>query len=101
MIEVREVKEEHDNVNHPSHYTECCSLECIDVMTIVFGKTVVIWFCLCNAFKYLWRHKYKNGSEDIRKARWYVNKAFELGFKKKRQCIIASSMDSFLNDKGC
>ena len=30
-------------------------------------------FCLCNAFKYLWRYKNKNGAEDIKKARWYLD----------------------------
>lgn len=35
-------------------------------------------FCLCNAFKYIWRHSRKNGVEDIRKAKWYIDKYLEL-----------------------
>lgn len=61
-----------DNVNHPKHYEQSCSLECIDVMTVAFGQTAVFDFCLCNAFKYLWRYKHKNGKEDVDKARWYL-----------------------------
>lgn len=66
-----------DNVNHPSHY-ETGKFECIDVMLETQGKTAVLDFCMCNAFKYLYRHKYKNGTEDIKKAIWYLNKYIEL-----------------------
>lgn len=62
-----------DNVNHPAHYEGQTSLECIDVMEIAFGAEAVANFCLCNAFKYLWRYKNKNGREDLDKAAWYLN----------------------------
>lgn len=55
-----------DNVNHPSHY-ETGSFECIDVMLETQGKEAVKNFCLCNAFKYIYRHNNKNGLEDIKK----------------------------------
>ena len=66
-----------DNVNHPSHY-ETGKFECIDVMVETQGVEAVKAFCLCNAFKYLYRHNGKNGIEDIKKARWYINKYLEL-----------------------
>ena len=69
------VEEYKDNVNHPSHYESSCSLECIDVMEAMFGDISVYDFCICNAFKYLWRYKNKNGKEDISKAEWYINRA--------------------------
>lgn len=69
-----------DNVNHPSHYAGSCSLECFDVMTVCFGYGPVVHFCLCNAFKYLWRYKNKNGSEDLEKAKWYMDRANSIGF---------------------
>lgn len=62
-----------DNINHPAHYEGNTSLECIDVMEIAFGQEAVAKFCLCNAFKYLWRHKHKGGAEDVQKAEWYLN----------------------------
>jgi len=62
-----------DNVNHPIHYRSG-QFECIDVMMEVFGVEYVMDFCICNAFKYLYRAKRKNGVEDIRKAAWYLNK---------------------------
>lgn len=64
-----------DNVNHPIHYADTCSLECIEAMEIAFGKEAVRNFCKCNAFKYLWRFKNKNGEEDLKKAEWYLAKA--------------------------
>ena len=67
-----------DPVNHPSHYENSCSLECIDVMMCCFDYDAVFNFCICNAFKYLWRHKFKNGDEDLKKAAWYINRAEEI-----------------------
>lgn len=68
-----------DVVNHPKHYADTCSLECINAMLITFGTNAVIDFCTCNAFKYLWRYKNKNGQEDLKKAQWYLVKAQYLG----------------------
>lgn len=62
-----------DPVNHPAHYTSG-GIECIDAMQAAFGDEAVKDFCLCNAFKYLWRHRSKNGVEDLKKARWYLNR---------------------------
>ena len=66
-----------DNVNHPSHY-RTGKFECIEVMIEVFGVNTVKCFCICNAFKYIFRHRKKNGLEDIKKAIWYLNKYVEL-----------------------
>ena len=66
-----------DPVNHPDHYTSG-SIECIDAMTETQGTEAVQHFCVCNAFKYLWRWRGKNGVEDIKKAAWYLNKAIQL-----------------------
>lgn len=77
--DIREVVEEHsedakaDPVNRPAHYTSG-GIECIDAMQAAFGDEAVKDFCLCNAFKYLWRHRQKNGVEDLKKARWYLNR---------------------------
>ena len=65
------------NVDHPSHYNQG-GIECIDAMVAAFGKEAVENFCLCNAFKYVWRNRDKNGFEDIDKAIWYLEKIKEL-----------------------
>ena len=66
-----------DNVNHPSHY-ETGKFECIDVMIETQGIEATKNFCVCNAFKYIYRHNMKNGEEDLRKAKWYLDKYMEL-----------------------
>lgn len=66
-----------DNINHPSHY-ETGNFECIEVMIETQGVEAVKAFCRCNAFKYLYRAKRKNGLEDMKKAIWYMNKFVEL-----------------------
>ena len=65
-----------DQVNRPAHYTSG-GIECIDAMQAAFGAEAVKDFCMCNAFKYLWRHRNKNGVEDLKKARWYLNRLIE------------------------
>lgn len=62
-----------DPVSRPQHYADG-KVECIDAMIEVFGVEAVKHFCLCNAFKYHWRHEQKNGNEDIQKATWYMDK---------------------------
>lgn len=64
---------EYNNVSNPKHYAGSTSLECIECMKVTFGDEAVHNFCLCNAFKYLWRYKNKNGEEDIKKAKWYLD----------------------------
>lgn len=66
-----------DNVNHPPHY-ETGKFECIEVMEEALGREAVKDFCLCNAFKYLYRCTRKNGIEDLKKARWYLDKRIEM-----------------------
>lgn len=66
-----------NNVEHPSHYATG-KFECIDVMMEVFGIEYVKAFCICNAFKYIYRCNRKNGIEDIEKAKWYLNKYLEI-----------------------
>ena len=72
---------EFDVVLRPKHYAST-SIECIDAMRETQGDEAVKAFCVCNAFKYLWRHNRKNGDEDIKKASWYLNKAVELMEKR-------------------
>lgn len=74
-----------DAVNHPDHY-KIGDIECIDVMLATQGVDAVINFCICNSFKYIYRHVNKNGLEDIRKAKWYLDKALELVDSRKDKC---------------
>lgn len=70
-----EVKEpDVDMVNHPSHYTQG-GIECIDALkAATVSKTGIEAVCTANAIKYLWRYEEKNGVEDVKKARWYIDR---------------------------
>ena len=60
----------HDPVNHPSHYTQHPSgVEAIEI-------TEHFNFNCGNAIKYIWRAGLKSDSpvEDLRKARWYIER---------------------------
>lgn len=63
-----------DNVNHPAHYTDKgIGFECIDL-------TEWQTFSVGNAVKYLWRFRSKGKPlEDLRKSRWYAQRAAMLG----------------------
>ena len=63
-----------DMVNHPVHYTQG-GIECIDALkAATVSKTGIEAVCTANAIKYLWRYEEKNGVEDVKKARWYIDR---------------------------
>ena len=89
-----------NNVNHPAHY-ETGNYECIDVMVEAMGVDAVMDFCLCNAFKYLYRQRRKNGKEDVRKAMWYLSKWLDLEsaeWLNKNESLCARYEDYCQND---
>jgi len=73
-----------DNVNHPSHYTQG-AIECIDAIKEatkgLFGIEAV---CTANIIKYVWRWKFKNGVEDLRKADWYLQRLIKEATSNKK-----------------
>lgn len=66
-----------ERVNHPAHYN-AGDIECIDALeAAVSGLQGIEAFCTANAIKYLWRWKRKNGAEDLKKAKWYIDQLIE------------------------
>jgi len=66
-----------DNVNHPDHYTQG-EIETIDVIEyLTRGLEGIDAVCMGNVIKYVMRCNYKNGWEDIEKAKWYLDKFME------------------------
>lgn len=72
-----EERKKRDNIN-PTHYKDRTSIECIDAMIMTFGVKRTAEYCVQNAYKYVWRYKYKNRLEDLKKAEWYIDKFEEL-----------------------
>lgn len=63
-----------DMINHPSHYTQG-GIECIDALkAATVSKKGIEAVCTANVIKYLWRYEEKNGIEDVKKARWYIDR---------------------------
>lgn len=65
-----------DVINHPSHYT-FSQIECIDAIKASLSSDGFTSYLQGNIIKYLWRWRYKNGNEDIDKAKWYMDKLEE------------------------
>lgn len=62
-----------DMVNHPSHYQSESGLEVIDVIkAFTSNLTGVEATDTGNVLKYMCRWKNKNGIEDLKKAKWYL-----------------------------
>lgn len=66
-----------DTVNHPSHYNygEIEIIDVIEQVTQHYNANVA--YHIGNAIKYLARSPHKNGKEDVAKAKWYIERAFE------------------------
>lgn len=73
LITNREV----DNVNKPPHYVygEVEVIDYIEQVTKDYPPELA--FSIGNAIKYISRATHKNGKEDLEKARWYLNRAYE------------------------
>lgn len=62
-----------DPIN-PDHYRQG-TVECIDAIeSATVGKTGIQAACTANIIKYLWRYESKNGLQDVKKARWYLDR---------------------------
>lgn len=57
-----------DPVNSPKHYTQGN----MEVITAIEG--LGLDYHQGNILKYVARYKYKNGVEDLRKAKWYIDR---------------------------
>ena len=66
-------KEEQDLINHPKHYNQH-GIECIQAIRATLSDAEFRGYCKGNILKYTWREQYKNGTEDLKKALWYLNK---------------------------
>ncbi len=69
-MEQSDNKELEDMVNHPPHYNKA-GIECIDAIKAMTDDGFE-YYLQGNIMKYLWRYRYKNGAEDLKKAQWYL-----------------------------
>ena len=64
-----------DMVNSPPHYNQA-GVECIDAIRAATDEGYQ-YYLQGNIIKYLWRYRYKNGVQDLEKAKWYLDKLIE------------------------
>lgn len=83
-----------DLVNHPPHYQTSSGLETIDVIeAFTEDLTGAEATNTGNVIKYICRWKSKNGLEDLKKCRWYLNRLIEF-VEKKQERELAKAMHS-------
>jgi hypothetical protein len=76
-LEGKKTKNE-DNITSPNHYVTDKGFEVFDVQEAFIhelkGMAASYW---CNVVKYILRFQRKNGVEDLKKARYYLDKLIE------------------------
>ena len=63
---------EYDNVTTPEHYT-FGNVQLKDAWKACMSKEAFCGLLKGNVLKYVWRYEHKNGVEDLKKARQYLN----------------------------
>jgi hypothetical protein len=88
-----------DMVSHPPHYQSGTGLEVIDVIKAFTADLIGIEATdTGNIIKYICRWKHKNGLEDLKKARWYLDHLINIVENEKTakdmaaQAIISESL---------
>jgi len=66
---------EWDVVSKPLHYNQG-HIEAVEYIKQQLGSEVWAYY-EGNVLKYIHRHRYKNGVEDLKKAKWYLDKLIE------------------------
>ena len=69
-------KQTMDMVNHPPHYNKA-GIETIDAIRAMTDDGFE-YYLQGNIMKYLWRYRYKNGVEDLKKAQWYLTELIDV-----------------------
>ena len=69
----------HDPVTNPAHYADSFGgIQCIDAIETSMSTEEFKGFLKGNVQKYVWRYSQKNGAEDLRKAKWYLERLIKL-----------------------
>ena len=69
----------HDPVNSPAHYADSFGgIQCIDAIETSMSTEEFKGFLKGNVQKYVWRYSQKNGAEDLKKAKWYLERLISL-----------------------
>ena len=75
LVEPEAVEQPASDPVNPSHYKQG-SIECIEAIKAALGVGFIAYLW-GNILKYLWRWPNKNGIEDLKKARWYLDRLIQ------------------------
>lgn len=65
-----------DNVNHPAHYN-AGKIEVIVIQEDQLSPEEYRGYIKGQVIKYITRERHKNGLEDLKKARWYLDRLIQ------------------------
>ena len=94
----------HDPVNSPIHYADTNGgIECIEAIEASMSMEEFKGFLKGNVQKYVWRYAQKNGVEDLKKAKWYLERliaicSMEEAFKNTVTETINEAVSSYIAD---
>ena len=93
----------HDPVNSPIHYADGNGIECIEAIEASMSMEEFKGFLKGNVQKYVWRYAQKNGTEDLKKAKWYLERlitvcSMEEAFKNTVTETINEAVSSYIAD---
>ena len=93
----------HDPVHSPIHYADGNGVECIEAIEASMSMEEFKGFLKGNVQKYVWRYAQKNGAEDLKKAKWYLERlitvvAMEEAFKNTVTETINEAVSSYIAD---
>lgn len=71
-MKTEKIEKTADPVVHPNHYCQG-GIECIKAIEASMTPSEFQGYCKGNVMKYIWRWQEKNGLEDLKKARVYLN----------------------------
>lgn len=78
-----------DMVSHPPHYQSVAGLEVIDVIKAFTEDLKGIEATdTGNIIKYICRWKHKNGLEDLKKAKWYLEHLIRMVERKENMDVV-------------
>ena len=103
----------HDPVTNPAHYADNFGgIQCIDAIETSMSTEEFKGFLKGNVQKYVWRYSQKNGAEDLKKAKWYLERLiklreFEEAMEKATEETTREALgvnydpDDYLKPSGC
>ena len=92
-----------DPIN-PSHYADTDGgIECIEAIEASMTMEEFKGFLKGNVQKYVWRYAQKNGTEDLKKAKWYLERliticSMEEAFRNTVTETINEAVSSYIAD---